>query len=291
MTPTDMTSTSRSLTAVSALSQRQRYARRARILAPRVLPAVPFVGLLVAWVVGWQIYRPELVTLPSVGKVVDTFGKLLGTGELLDNVIASLGRWAVGFAVGAVTGLVVGILVGLSPMLFRFLDPIVTFFTAMSGIVWLPLAIVWFGLGSVTVTFIIWNSVFFLVFANTMLGVRSVPTVLEDGLRTLGANRLQVIFRVIVPGSLPHVMQGLRMGVGFGWRALIAAEIIGATTGVGAMIYQAKEYFFSDKIIIGVIVLAIIGLALDVGVLAPIERRTIVRWGLVSENKGRGRAA
>lgn len=269
--------------------RRQQLARRARLAAPRVLPAVPFVGLLVVWVIGWQIYRPELVTLPSVSRVVSTFGDLMGSGELVDNVVASLGRWAVGFFVGAVTGLVLGIMVGLSPLLFRCLDPIVTFFTAMSGIVWLPLAIVWFGLGTVTVTFIIWNSVFFLVFANTMLGVRSVPRVLEDGLRTLGANRADVIFRVIIPGSLPHVMQGMRMGVGFGWRALIAAEIIGATTGVGAMIYQAKEYFLSDVIIIGVVLLAIIGLVLDVAILAPIERRTIVRWGLVSENRGRVR--
>jgi taurine transport system permease protein len=247
----------------------------------RSLPFVPFAALVVAWVVGWQVAHPKLITMPSISEVWNTGRELWDNGELWANVSASMYRWGLGFGVGAVSGLVLGLLTGLRPLIAKMLEPVVSFFMAISGIVWLPIAIVWFGLGTTTVTFIIWNSVFFLVFANTMLGVRSVATVLEDAARTLGASRAHIIVRVIIPGALPHIMEGLRSGVGFGWRALIAAEIIGATSGLGAMIYQAKEFLRSDIIFTGVIIIAVIGLALD-AVLAVVERRTIERWGLVT---------
>lgn len=255
----------------------------------RVLPLIPFVALVAAWIIGWQIAHPPLITLPSVSRVLETTRGLWADGTLSANIQASMLRWLLGFAAGAVTGLVLGLLAGLSSGLARMLEPIVAFFSSISGIVWLPIAIVWFGLGTGTVVFIIWNSVFFLVFANTMLGVRSANAVLEDAARTLGASRAHVIVHVVFPGALPHIMSGLRAGVGFGWRALIAAELIGSSTGLGAMIYQAKEVMRSDIIIVGVIIIAVIGLLLDVAILAPIERRTIERWGLVTTDGGRVR--
>jgi NitT/TauT family transport system permease protein/taurine transport system permease protein len=255
----------------------------------RSLPVIPFGALLVLWIVGWQVARPKLVTMPSISQVWHTGQNLWSNGELWADISASMYRWGLGFGVGAVTGLVLGIVVGLSPRLVRMLEPVVSFFMAISGIVWLPIAIVWFGLGTTTVMFIIWNSVFFLVFANTMLGVQSVATVLEDGARTLGASRAHIIAHVVVPGALPHILEGMRSGVGFGWRALIAAEIIGATSGLGAMIYEAKEFLRSDIIFTGVILIAVIGLILD-AILGLLERRTIERWGLVSaKDVGRAR--
>lgn len=260
--------------------------RLAHDAAPWILPTIPFAALVLIWLVGWQIAQPNLATLPSIGQVWETVTRLSANGELWSNIGASLGRWTLGFVVGVVTGMALGVLAGLVPLVARLLEPPATFFTAMSGIVWLPLAIVWFGLGTVTVTFVIWNSVFFLVFANTLLGVRSAQPVFEDAVRTLGGGRAHVVMRVIVPGAMPHILSGVRSGAGFAWRALIAAEIIGATTGLGAMIYKAKEFFRSDVIVAGVIVIAVIGLLIDMLILAPIERRTIERWGLVTSDRG-----
>ena len=254
----------------------------------RSLPVIPFVALLAVWAVGWQIARPPLITLPSPLEVGRTVHQLWDNGQLQANISASMYRWGLGFGIGVVSGVVFGLLAGLSALVARMLEPVVSFFMAISGIVWLPIAIVWFGLGTPVVVFIIWNSVFFLIFANTMLGVRSLATVLEDGVRTLGASRMHVITRVLIPGALPHILEGLRSGLGFGWRALIAAEIIGATTGLGAMIYQAKEFLRSDVIVTGVIVIAAIGLLLD-AVLGLVERRTVERWGLVSTERARTR--
>jgi len=268
---------------MTARDQRLRHA-----VLMRALPVIPFAVLLIVWAVGWEIARPALVTLPSPLEVWQTVRRLWDSGQLQANTSASMYRWALGFGVGVVSGLVFGFVAGLSPLIARMVEPVVSFFMSISGIVWLPIAIVWFGLGTPTVVFIIWNSVFFLIFANTVLGVRSVAPVLEDGVRTLGASRVHIVTRVLIPGALPHILEGLRSGLGFGWRALIAAEIIGAISGLGAMIYQAKEFLRSDVIVAGVIIIAAIGLSLD-ALLGLVERRTVERWGLVTTEGARAR--
>jgi taurine transport system permease protein len=252
-------------------------------LGRKLLPAIPFVGLLVIWVVSWQVTRPSLATLPSVARVLDTLVELAANGELWTNVAASMSRWGIALVLAVGLGVALGVLAGLNRFMAMFFEPLATFFTAMSGIVWLPLAFVWFGIGTATIVFVIWNSMFFLVFANTLLGVRSVPTLLEDGIRTLGGGRSEVVRNVILPGALSHIMSGVRAGLGFGWRALIAAEIIGASAGLGAMIFHATEFLRSDIIVAGNLVIGTIGMSIDLLVLAPIERRTIERWGLVDK--------
>ena len=254
----------------------------ARRLGFRLLPAVPFLGLLAAWVVGWFLARPSLATLPSTAQVWQTLWQLAETGELWRNVAASLSRWGLALVAAVVTGVGLGLAAGLHRTVAGVLEPLATFFTAMSGIVWLPLAIVWLGIGTGMVVFVIWNSMFFVIFSNTLLGVRAVPRVLEDAVRTLGGRRSHVIAQVILPGAFAHVMVGIRAGLGFGWRALLAAEIIGASAGLGAMIFHATEFLRSDVIVAGNLVIGILGLAVDLLLLAPVERRTIERWGLVT---------
>ncbi|MPZ88734.1 MAG: ABC transporter permease subunit [Nitriliruptorales bacterium] len=241
--------------------------------------ALPFVVVLAAWEIGWRIAQPPLAILPTPLQVWNVLAGMVSTGELTDHVLASLRRLAIGSAVGTSTGIILGVAGGLSRRTAEFLRPLLIFFTALSGIVWIPLAIAWFGLGTAMVTFIIWNSVFFLVFGNTVLGAQLVPKVYEDGLRSLGASKIQVILQVTIPGALPYMMAGIRSGLGFGWRALIAAELVGAASGLGYLIYSAAEFHRTDIIIGGCIVIGALGFLLDRGVLARIERRTVERWG------------
>jgi len=135
--------------------------------------------------------------------------------------------------------------------------------------------------GTGMVVFIIWNAAFFLIFANVALGVSLVPVHLDNGLRTLGAKRLRIIWQVTIPGAMPYIMAGLRQGLGFGWRALIAAELVGATSGLGQYIFIQQEFSRADLIIAGALTIGLIGLSMDRLILAPLERRTIERWGLV----------
>jgi ABC-type nitrate/sulfonate/bicarbonate transport system permease component len=250
-------------------------------IAWRLLPALPFVLVLVAWMAGWAIFHPNKATLPPVGDVIDAVWTRALDGELARHIMASLWRLFLGAAVGIITGIVGGFIAGLYRNVSEFLNPLVIFFNAISGIVWLPLMIGWLGIGTALAVFLIWNTVFFIVFQNTVLGVQLVPEVYEQGVQALGGGRFETIRTVILPGALPYILTGIRSGLGFGWRALIAAELVGTPDGLGQMIFAAADYHRSDIIIAGCLIIGTIAIAMDRWLLLPIERRTIERWGLV----------
>jgi NitT/TauT family transport system permease protein/taurine transport system permease protein len=247
----------------------------------RLLPTLPFVVILIAWIVGWHIFRPIPSTLPAVTAVLDAVWERALDGELAKHVAASLWRLFLGATVGIVTGIVGGFIAGLYRGVSDFLNPLVVFFNAISGIVWLPLMIGWLGIGTALAVFLIWNTVFFIVFQNTVLGVQLVPQVYEQGVQALGGGRIETIRTVILPGAMPYILTGIRSGLGFGWRALIAAELVGAPEGLGQMIFTAAEFHRSDVIIAGCLIIGTIAIAMDRWLLAPIEQRTIRRWGMV----------
>jgi ABC-type nitrate/sulfonate/bicarbonate transport system permease component len=265
-----------------ATATERSWARRAlNRLGWRLLPLAPFALVLVAWAVYWTIAQPTAATLPAVQDVVGAMWDLAAKGELATHVLASLWRLLLGAMLGVATGVIGGFIVGLNRPISEFLSPLLVFFNAISGIVWLPLVIGWLGIGTALAVFLIWNTVFFIVFQNTVLGVQLVPQVYEQSVQALGGGRWETIRTVILPGALPYILTGLRSGLGFGWRALIAAELVGATTGLGQMIFGASEVHRSDIIIGGCLIIGTIAIAMDRWLLLPIERRTIERWGLV----------
>ena len=123
----------------------------------------------------------------------------------------------------------------------------------------------------------------FPVVLNTALGVRSVPIELHRAARSLGASRARVVWEVVLPGALPNIMTGLRNGLGFGWRALIATEIIVGTSGIGFLMFDARRAGSVVEILLGMIVLGLLWYIVDGWILAPIERATGQRWGLVTQ--------
>jgi NitT/TauT family transport system permease protein/taurine transport system permease protein len=254
----------------------------------RLLPALPFVLVLLAWIIAWHIIHPIESTLPPVSDVVSAIWERALDGELEKHISASLYRLFLGASIGMITGIVGGFIAGLYRKVSDFLNPLVVFFNAISGIVWLPLMIGWLGIGTALAIFVIWNTVFFIVFQNTVLGVQLVPEVLEQGVQALGGGRWETIRSVILPGALPYILTGIRSGLGFGWRALIAAELVGTPEGLGQMIFSAAEYHRSDVIIAGCLIIGLIAIAMDRWLLAPIERRTIERWGLVIDTAKEG---
>jgi ABC-type nitrate/sulfonate/bicarbonate transport system permease component len=247
----------------------------------RLLPLTPFALALAAWFAYRAVGRPSDATLPAVQDVAGAMWDLAVRGELLRHVLASLWRLLLGVGLGAATGVIGGFIVGLNRPIASFLSPLIVFFNAISGIVWLPLVIGWLGIGTALAVFLIWNTVFFIVFQNTLLGVQLVPQVYEQGVQALGGGRWETIRSVILPGGMPYILTGLRSGLGFGWRALIAAELVGATTGLGQMIFGATEFHRSDIIIGGCLLIGLIAVAMDRWLLLPLERRTVQRWGLV----------
>ena len=242
----------------------------------------PFACLISAW---WWLastnYYPRNF-LPAPLAVFEALADKLQDGTLQKHVSASMGRLGLGIVVSLFMGVGFGMIMGLSRGVAEFFEPLTSFLNALSGIAWVPLAIVWFGLGQGAVTFILWNAIFFLVMFNTLLGVKAVPRVFMNAVLTMGGGKWRVIRDVMLPGAMPNIILGVRMGIGFGWRALIAAEMIGATSGLGFMIFDASYFHRTDVIMAGILVIGVIWLVTDRLILIPLERRTIERWGLIN---------
>ncbi len=237
-----------------------------------VLFAVWYALTASGWVKPFALASPAAVASVLVDGIRDR--------TLLGHLGVSLARLVGSVVVAGCAGIALGVLAGISRRVAIFVEPLAGFFNALSGIVWLPLAITWFGLTWKTVLFVIGNAVFFIVFFNTLVGVRSVPRLYEQAILTLGASRWQMLRDVLLPGALPGIVTGIRLGLGFGWRALIAAELVAVTQGLGFMIFSAANYLRTDIILAGILVIGIVALAIDALIVVPIERATILRWGL-----------
>lgn len=204
------------------------------------------------------------------------------TGCMMTNhVFGSVSRVALALLIGVPLGIAFGVLAGMNRRLAHAIEPIGIFANAISGIAWIPLAIVWFGIGWLTTLFILLNTIFWLIFFNTLLGVRGVSRVYENSVLTMGGNRWHIITQVYIPGAMPSIITGLRMAMGFGWRALIAAEMIGGDNGLGFMIFVSAQEYKIEEVFLGVLTISMIWMATDRYFLTPLEKWTIHRWGLV----------
>ncbi len=245
----------------------------------------PFAVLLAVWQLVTMARLVPTAFLPTPYQVVNAWVDIVKDGTYFNHVSASLARVGIGFTVSAGLGIAIGVLMGLRRGIAEFVQPLASFLNALSGIAWVPLAITWFGLGPVAVTFIIWNSIFFLILFNTVVGIKAVPMIYENAVLTLGGNRWHVVTQVLIPGALPNMVTGLRMGMGFGWRALIAAEMIAAPSGLGFMIFNARDYRRTDLILVGIVTIGLIWLGTNRLLLVPLERWTIERWGMVAKSR------
>jgi NitT/TauT family transport system permease protein/taurine transport system permease protein len=165
---------------------------------------------------------------------------------------------------------------------YRFFWPLIVFFQAVGDIAWLPILLIWFGFGLTTMTFVIVYTVLFPVVLNTVLGVRSIPLEFIRAAQSLGAGRVRILHEVIVPGALPNIITGLRNGLGWGWRALIASEMIVGTSGVGFMMFDARRAGQVTEVLLGMILLGLLWYVVDGWILVPLEQATIERWGVVA---------
>jgi len=249
---------------------------------PGVRSIVPFIPLVALWAIIAAAGVFPRAFLPGPVEVVQSFGTLVYKGILPEYLEDSVVRLVVGAAAGVALGIPLGVLVGLNARAREILWPVLLFFQAIGDIAWLPILLIWFGFSLTTMTFVLVYTVLFPVVLNTALGVRSVPEDLRRAARTLGASPARVVWEVILPGSLPNIITGLRNGLGFGWRALIATEIIVGTSGIGFLMFDARRAGSVVEILLGMIVLGLLWYIVDGWILAPIERATGQRWGLVT---------
>ena len=244
-----------------------------------------WVLLLAAFLAAWTLASATLpvpaYVPPPPSAVLSAAGDLVVKGILPTYVFESLRRMVIAALIAFAIAVPVGLLLGMSRRLAEFAYPVLNFFQSVSGIAWLPLMLVWFGFGERTILVAVNYTVVFPVALNALLGVRSVPRIYVNGLRTLGASRWRIARDVILPGALPSIATGMRLGLAYGWRALIAAEMLVGAHGLGFMIFSAQNFHLTARIMLGMVVIGALWLVLDYFVLRPLEQATIERWGLI----------
>jgi taurine transport system permease protein len=244
------------------------------------ISAATVAALLFLWwfVTGQGWIKP--LFLPSPGAVVAKFLEVAQTGfggaTLLEHTIWSLYRVFGAFFLACITAIPIGIAMGVHRIARGVFDPPIEFYRPIPPLAYLPLIIIWFGIGDLGKIVLIYLAVFAPMALAARAGVRSVAMEQVHAAYSLGASRMQVIAHVILPTALPEILTGMRIGIGFGWTTLVAAEMVAATAGLGFMVLNAAEFLVTDVVIMGIVVIGMLAYLFDL-LMRQLER-TLVPW-------------
>jgi NitT/TauT family transport system permease protein len=269
------------ISAVSASSGASgRTAERLRIVARNVFP---FLVVGAIWeAVAWAGVFP-LRLFPPIETVAKTFVELTLNGILPMHALETMVRLLAGFAIAAVAGVAIGIAMGRSKRAEDIFLPLVSIFAPIPGLAYAPLFLLWFGLGNVSAVLLVGFVSMFAVIFNTWTGVKAVKQIWVRSAQAMGADNKRLFRCVILPGALPYILTGLRLGLAQAWRILVAVEMLAAVPlGLGWMIFGAREFLNTDVMLAGITVIAIVGLLLEKFVFQKLEDYTVVRWGMMA---------
>ena len=231
-----------------------------RPLVPWIVPVLVVLAWQLGCDAGWITRR----TLPSPLGIAQAAWVLARSGELFHHAAISCERAFAGFAIGGALGLAFGLLNGMSPLAARLLDTTLQMLRNIPHLAIIPLVILWFGIGEEAKIFLVSIGVLFPVYINTYHGVRTIDPTLVEMARVYGLGPLALFWRIILPGALPSIFVGLRYGLGIMWLTLIVAETISASSGIGYMTMNAREFLQTDVVLLGIIIYALLGKLSDV---------------------------
>ncbi|MFC1744327.1 ABC transporter permease [Candidatus Riflebacteria bacterium] len=229
-----------------------------------LLGILPVLIIIAAWEI---VVRMNLIPgsffLPAFSTVVGEFFNLLRNGVLVENFLCTLFRVLIGFITGSLAGFTVGVLMGYSDILNKAFHPVISLLYPIPALGWLPIFMIWFGIGESLPILIIFTCSFFPVVYNTATGIRRVPREFIQAAQILGANRWNTLTQVVIPLALPNIFTGFRLEAGMAWRVVIAAEMIAIPTGIGALLMTAESLIRIDIVIVCLFVLSIMCLLFE----------------------------
>ena len=237
----------------------------------RLLAQVQHFWLLVAFIVVWQAvsvfglrFNPQLdVMLPPPTAVFSAAVDLMQRGVLVTHILDSLYRVLLAVGTASLIGIPLGLAMGWFPRFRRAVDPLLEFIRPIPPLAWIPLSILWFGIGDTQIVYIIFLAAFFPIVLNSMAGARDIDTYLVRAGLSLGARPGELFKTVVLPAAMPNIFTGVRIGLGIGWMALVAGELVAAPSGLGYMINNARTLLRSDYILLGMVLIGVLGLLLD----------------------------
>ena len=244
----------------------------------RILPLVVLLAALLIWsALSLLEVFPESV-FPSPPAVARGFVEEVRSGRLLDDMVASLFRVAVGFALAVFAGIPAGLWLGHHVRARTAFLPVINFFRSLSPLAWIPFAILWFGIGDAPTVFLIFMASFFPIVLATVAAVASIPSVYFRVGRDYGFSNSEMLFQVTLPAIAPQVITSLRVTAGLAWLVVVAAEMIAGRAGLGFAIWDARNGLRMDLLVCGMIVIGVIGVVID-RVLLQLTKMSSVRWG------------
>lgn len=255
-----------------------RFARRLGNLPVRY--AVFAFGALCAQVAVWEIVvRAGLIdplVLPPPSSVLRAAMQLVADGTLIADLTTSTRRALMGYVLGSAAAIPIGMITGSWRVGAVLFEPLLQLLRPIPALAWVPFSILWLGIGESQKLFVIALGVFFPVWLNTHIGMGNTPQRYVDVARTLGCNRLDLLVRVGLPAALPYVVAGLRQGIALAFLLLVAAELTGAEAGLGALISQSHLLYRTDRMLVGLLALGVLGAAVDLA-FSKVARR-VVFW-------------
>lgn len=243
----------------------------------RLQPIAFIAVLLVAW--QFAIVRQPAHLLPGPWGVVGGIGDLIQHGLLLKYVVASLFRVTWGFLLAAITAIPLGLVIGWYQRVEMAVNPIVQILRPISPLAWIPIAILWFGVGDLAAIFLIFVACFLPLLVTAINAVHDIPAVYLNAGRNFGLSTTDLVIRVFYPSVMPQLIIGLRITLGISWLVVVAAEMIAVNSGLGFLIIDARNAGNRyDLVLAGMVLIGVIGLLLDTG-MRSFERAKSLRWG------------
>lgn len=257
---------------------------RVRLRIMRALAFLPNLSLLAILILLWQVastvWLPRIdsnlaVLMPPPSRIASTATGMILSGDLFFDLWASLKREVSAFALAAIA-IPLGIAMGWWRPIYNQVNPVMEILRPIPPLAWIPLSILWFGLGDEQNEFIIFLGMFFPILINTIVGVKNIDPSLVRAARSLGAPEYKVLGRIVLKGALPQIITGIRVGLGVGWMALVAAELVGANSGLGFLINDARSMLRTDTIMVGMLTIGIVGLLIDTAI--KLLGRRLLPW-------------
>lgn len=254
--------------------------KRPTRLSPLLATAVTVAVLLALWLCASSFGWVSAVFLPHPLKVLAAVGRLVTQGyvdgTLWQHAAASLGRVFTALALSILVAVPAGLAIATSPVGRGILDPLIEFIRPLPPLAYLPLIIIWFGIGEPSKVLVIALAMVAPIAISTAAGVRSATQSQVNAARSFGAGRLAVLLHVQLPAALPSILTGIRIALGAGWSTLVAAELVAASRGLGFMIQSAAQFLVTDIVIVGIFVISALAFAFEA--LLRLIERLFVRW-------------
>jgi NitT/TauT family transport system permease protein len=249
--------------------------------------AVQRLTILVVLIIIWELYARWLnnsLLFPTFSETIRTFSKDIANGVLLDRTFTSLRTLTIGYALGLALAAVLTTFAVASGVGSRVLSTLTAMFNPLPAIALLPLALIWFGLGTPSLVFVIIHSVLWAVALNTLIGFRGVPETLRMSGRNIGLKGVRYVGLILIPAAFPSILAGLKIGWAFAWRTLVAAELVFGVSarsgGIGWYIFQARNDLDTATVFSGLLAVILIGLFVESVIFRVIEARTVNLWGM-----------